>query len=376
MKFHIAASGKNQGFMVHCPAKQFCTLRTADGMPAHHGEFAYSKDANNWNVIRKTSLTSDKPALETSDLAMDTLEHSTSLPEDTVQAVVENEAANQLGKPLPNDSDELKEQIVKLAPKSVLVTFDWDKDRFKKMLPMSSDVRTDSDTLDAIADQAIKHDNLEIMRNVARNKSTSAKTLYKLSQNPRREVRLEVAKNLNANKFTLQDLSKSDDKEIVRAVTNNVYFRTKTGMNGQQDDRRISLKKQKAFEDGSLKLKPVKKTEERPVEEAKPERKPMEERPVTIRHIEPRKPVDHDDDPDSLESQIEDSKEYADSLEEQLKPTDDYNEPEIDHDVDVYDEEPADEEELDSDDYSSMIDDAEEHHGFFNRIRGWFGRRN
>lgn len=381
MKFHLAASGKSQGLMVKCPAKKFCTLRTSDGMPVHHGDFVYSKDANNWNVISQTVQAGDKEPLETSTLAMDTLEHRTSLDDSVVQAVVENETAHQLGHELPNDQDELKANLVGLAPKAVVDTFDYGKDRFKKMLPLSTNPHTDVDTLDAIADQAIKHGDRELMRNVARNRNTSAKTLYALSKSKDSSIRLEVAKNRNTNQITLQDLSTDEEKQIKLAVQNNEYFRKNTDLGGQQDTRRISKKVQdeyeaapESFKDHLSKIRHDVKATPEPVRE--PRRTPEElAGKVTVRHVEPRKKTVITPVPKPEPAPV-----FADEHTDEDMDADAFK----DHELETvsledigYSEEPPedyDAEDMDSADYSAMADEAEEKQGFFSRMRGFFSR--
>lgn len=368
-----------------CPAKKFCTLRTSDGMPVHHGDFVYSKDANNWNVIAQTVKAGDKEPLETSTLAMDTLEHKTSLEDSVVQAVVENETAHQLGHELPNYQDELKANLVGLAPKVVVDTFDYDKDRFKKMFPLSSDRHTDIDTLDAIADQAIRHGDRELMRNVARNRNTSAKTLYALSKSKDSSIRLEVAKNTNANQITLQDLSIDEDSQVKLAVQNNEYFREHTDLTGKQDTRRISKKVQDEFEsapesfkDHLSKVKHDVKTAPEPVKERR--RSPEElAGKVTVRHVEPRKktataPVPKPEPAPVFESETTD--EDMDAFNDALDQSDAFSQAVSLKDV-GYSEEPPedyDAEDMDSTDYSAMADEAEEKQGFFSRMRGFFSR--
>lgn len=373
--------------MVKCPAKKFCTLRTSDGMPVHHGDFVYSKDANNWNVIAQTVKAGDKEPLETSTLAMDTLEHKTSLEDSVVQAVVENETAHQLGYELPNDQDELKSNLVGLAPKAVVDTFDYDKDRFKKMLPLSSNPVTDVDTLDAIADQAIKHGDRELMRNVARNRNTSAKTLYALSKSKDPSIRLEVAKNRNTNQITLQDLSVDEDKQIQLAVRNNEYFRKNTDLQGQQDTRRISKRVQnefeaapKEFKDHLSKIKHDVKVEPEPVKERK--RTPEElAGKVTVRHVEPRKKTTTTPAPKTVPAPVFTDEHVDDDMNGFSESLDAMESDALSQAVSLedvgYSEEPPedyDAEDLDSSDYTAMADEAEEKQGFFSRMRGFFSR--
>lgn len=94
-RFHIAASGKKAGEMVPCPATKKCTLKTADGQPAHHGNFAYAKDANNWNKIEKTKRTGSSTPLPVTQKAQQLLEHEVSIPDEKIQKIIERESANQ-----------------------------------------------------------------------------------------------------------------------------------------------------------------------------------------------------------------------------------------------------------------------------------------
>lgn len=94
---HIAQSGKMAGQMVPCPAKNFCTLKTAEGMPVHHGNFLYDRDRNNWNKIEQVIAKGGVTPLDDSKNAMHVLENEQSLSDGTVQAILENESANQMG---------------------------------------------------------------------------------------------------------------------------------------------------------------------------------------------------------------------------------------------------------------------------------------
>lgn len=96
MRYHVQATGRHAGEMVKCPAKVRCTLTDADGNPAHHADFATSRDANSWNRIHASLTDLAEPLQDTAD-ALAVLEHDQSLSEDTVMSVIENETASQFG---------------------------------------------------------------------------------------------------------------------------------------------------------------------------------------------------------------------------------------------------------------------------------------
>lgn len=228
MRFHIQAKGKRAGDMVRCPARFFCTLVTAEGHHAHHGNFVYDRDANNWNRIRNVIASGGKDPLKESQDAMVALENEQSLSDETVQAVMERESANQMG------------GIVHVLPRKVLAELaekrhrarvqkrryaEQDAEQTRQAAAKSQkpvDLRNMSeDQRHAVLAGASQSRDVNVRKTVAMNPMTDAVTLDRMSYDREWQVRKRVAMNPKITGDTMLRLAKDGEPDVREAVALN-----------------------------------------------------------------------------------------------------------------------------------------------------------